>query len=117
MVLDWGMSQRLGHVALGSESQEVFLGEELGHRREYSEETARDVDQEVKKILDEAFNRARSVLTEHRAGLDALAEALVEHEALTGKQVIKLLGIAAPDGDGRERTKLHDATVKDQAQP
>jgi cell division protease FtsH len=116
MVLDWGMSQRLGHVALGSESQEVFLGEELGHHREYSEDTARDVDQEVKKILDEAFNRARSVLTEHRSGLDTLAEALVEHEELTGQQVMKLLGISAPDGDGRARNKLADDTVKEQAE-
>jgi cell division protease FtsH len=114
MVLDWGMSKRLGHVALGSENQEVFLGEELGHRREYSEDTARDVDEEVKNILDEAFNRARSVLAEHRDGLDKLADSLVQHEELTGQEVIRLLGAPAPEQDGRSGSKQREEAVEGQ---
>lgn len=108
MVLDWGMSEKLGHVALGSESEEVFLGEELGHHREYSETTAREVDQEVKRILDEAYQRATKTLGKQRSELDALASALVEHEELPGSAVLKLVGVSpgsdeSPE-DGREET-------------
>jgi cell division protease FtsH len=96
MVLDWGMSERLGRIALGSQRGEVFLGEEIAHRREYSETTAREVDEEVKAILDEAYNRAVAVLQEHRNGLDRLADALLEKEEVPGSQVMELVGVSKP---------------------
>jgi cell division protease FtsH len=91
MVLDWGMSERLGHMALGGEREQVFLGEEIGHRREYSEETARQVDEEIRKILREAYERADDTLHTYRDQLDALAKALLEREDIPGREVLKLL--------------------------
>jgi cell division protease FtsH len=91
MVLDWGMSRRLGHVALGGERQQVFLGEEIAHRRQYSEDTAREVDEEVRSVLEEAYQRAVGALEEHRQELDAVADALLEREEIPGEEVIRLV--------------------------
>ncbi|MFP4194992.1 MAG: ATP-dependent zinc metalloprotease FtsH, partial [Desulfobacterales bacterium] len=73
MVLEWGMSGRFEHMAMGSKGREVFLGEELGKTREYSEATAREVDQEVESLLSQAFSRARQILEENRQAMDRLA--------------------------------------------
>jgi cell division protease FtsH len=93
MVLDWGMSDKLGNVAFGGEQQDVFLGEQLTQRRQYSETTAREVDQEIMRILDMAFSRAKQTLEEHRQGLDSVADDLVEKEEISGERVLELLGI------------------------
>jgi cell division protease FtsH len=97
MVLDWGMSEKLGHVALGTGREHVFLGEELTNRREYSESTAREVDEEVRRIVEEAYDRARQILAENRPSLDKLASALLEHEEISGDEVLKVLDITPPD--------------------
>jgi cell division protease FtsH len=93
MVLDWGMSERLGHVALGGEREEVFLGEEIVHRRQYSETTAREVDEEIKSILESAYRRAVEVLQQYRQELDNVAQALLSEEELPGEEVLRLMGI------------------------
>ncbi len=86
MVREWGMSDRIGPMAWGSQGA-VFLGEDLVHTRDYSDETARVIDEEVERILRDEENRARKVLGEHRAGLEAVARALLEHETLDGAEV------------------------------
>lgn len=91
MVLNWGMSETLGHVALGQQRQQVFLGEEIAHRREYSEQTAREVDVEVKSLLGSAFKRALETLNNNRLKLDRIAAALLDREELTGQEVVQLL--------------------------
>jgi cell division protease FtsH len=95
MVLDWGMSERLGHVALGDERENVFLGEELGHSREYSESTAREVDEEVRRILEEAFDRAKETLKAHRTQLDRVVDALLDREMISGDEVGKIMRAAS----------------------
>jgi cell division protease FtsH len=92
MVLDWGMSERLGHVALGGRREQVFLGEEIAHRREYSEMTAREADEEIKSILDRSYERAISALKEHRDALERLATRLLEKEEIPGEEVLELVG-------------------------
>jgi cell division protease FtsH len=92
MVLDWGMSDRMGHLALGEGSDEVFLGEEMATRRSYSEKTAREVDEEIKLILNESFERAKAVLKEFRKELDLLVEKLIEFEEVEGEVVLKTIG-------------------------
>lgn len=92
MVLDWGMRERLGHVAWGGEREQVFLGEEIAQRRHYSEITAREVDEEIKATLDEAYKRALTTLKTHRHGLDLVAEALLETEEIMGEEVLELVG-------------------------
>jgi cell division protease FtsH len=91
MVLSWGMSDRLGHIAWGREQQQIFLGEEIAHRREYSENTAREIDEEVKATLDEAYERATETLQNHRAGLDRVAEALLAQEEILGAAVTSMI--------------------------
>lgn len=93
MVLSWGMSDRLGHLAFGGRQEQVFLGEELAQRREYSEQTAREVDEEIKTILDSAYQRAIETLQQHRGALDRLAEALLEKEEISGERVLEIIGV------------------------
>ena len=91
MVLDWGMGKNLGQVALGSRRRHVFLGEDIGHQREYSERTAREIDQEIKAIIDEGYERARIIVEEKRDKLDKLAEGLRENEQLLGEDVKRIV--------------------------
>ncbi|MFW6177112.1 MAG: ATP-dependent zinc metalloprotease FtsH [Desulfohalobiaceae bacterium] len=93
MVLEWGMSEQFEHIALGSTSQEVFLGEELGKTKEYSESTSRVVDQEVESLLKQSFQKAKEILSEHRKGLDELANVLLEQEEVPGEKVYSIAGI------------------------
>jgi cell division protease FtsH len=99
MVTQFGMSERVGPVAIGDSEQEVFLGRELVQRRELSQETARLVDDEVKRFLDEAYDRAAQTLKENRDLLDRMAEALLERETLDRDEVITL-------AEGRELPEL-----------
>ncbi len=102
MVREWGMSDRVGPMAWGSQGA-VFLGDDLMHSRDYSDETARVIDEEVEKILREQEERCRDTLTEHRAGLDLVARALLEHETIDGSEVYRLVAL------GREgRTAIEE---------
>ena len=91
MVLDWGMGEHFEHIALGDEQGNVFLGEELSRGRDYSDETAREVDDEVRKITRNAFQQAVDTLTEHRDAFDKLADLLIEREEVPGKDVLALV--------------------------
>ena len=103
MVTRYGMSERVGPVAFGRSGQEVFLGRDLGLPREYSESTAALIDAEVRRFLEEARERARVTLTQHKARLAALAQRLLEVETLQGEDLRAALGprpqaAASPDG-------------------
>jgi cell division protease FtsH len=93
MVREWGMSERLGHLAWGSHGP-VFLGEDLIHTRDYSDVTARIIDEETERILAEQADRAHHTLEQHRAALDAVAAALLEHETLSGEAVAQVIEAA-----------------------
>ncbi|HEU4563435.1 MAG TPA: ATP-dependent zinc metalloprotease FtsH [Gemmatimonadaceae bacterium] len=86
-VAQWGLSDAIGPVLVGDNEQEVFLGRELGHRREVSEKTAQLVDAEVAKLLNETYNRARQALTDNVELLHAIAGALLERETLTSEDI------------------------------
>ncbi|MEL7206852.1 MAG: ATP-dependent zinc metalloprotease FtsH [Actinomycetota bacterium] len=94
MVREWGMSERVGPMAWGAQGQ-VFLGDDLMHSRDYSDDTARVIDEEVERILREQEDRCREQLTEHRNGLDLVARALLEHETIDGAEVERLIDIGA----------------------
>jgi cell division protease FtsH len=98
MVSEWGMSTRVGPMAWGSSGQ-VFLGEDLIHTRDYSDETARVIDEETERILRVQEERCRETLRQHRKGLDLVARALLEHETIDGAEVTRLIKVAA-NGDG-----------------
>lgn len=92
MVLDWGMSEIFRYTALGGQRDEVFLGEQMGTQREYSDETAREADKAVNEILEEAYNRAETVLKKYKKAFDQLAEVLLEREEASGEEILKLVG-------------------------
>lgn len=82
MVTRWGMSDELGTITFGEDQEQVFLGRDLGHNRNYSEAIAFSIDKEVKRIMDECHQRAHQILEEHRDKLEAVAQALKEREVL-----------------------------------
>ena len=94
MVSEWGMSDRVGPMAWGSHAQ-IFLGDDLMSGRDYSDETARVIDEEVERILRTQQDRARRALVEHRAALDRIAAALLDLETISGEQITAL--VAGPD--------------------
>ena len=100
MVREWGMSERVGPMAWGSQAA-VFLGEDLMHSRDYSDDTARVIDEEVSRILREQEERCEQLLTENRNGLDLVARSLLEHETIDGTEVTRLLELARSGGPMR----------------
>jgi len=86
MVMVYGMSARLGPINLGERDELIFLGKELAERRNYSEEVAREIDHEVRRLVDEAYERAQRALLRHKAALVAVAERLLEVETIDGTE-------------------------------
>jgi cell division protease FtsH len=117
MVREWGMSERIGPMAWGSQGP-VFLGEDLVHTRDYSDETARVIDEEVERILRQEEARARRVLRLHRRGLDALAKALLEHETLDGDEVARIVDDAmGRKAGGYRKVRKADGTIMEVKAP
>jgi cell division protease FtsH len=110
MVREWGMSSKIGPQAWGSQGQ-IFLGDSLMNSREYSDDTARVIDEEVERILREQEQRCRDVLTQHRNGLDLVARALLERETIDGAEVTRLIELGRehrPDDRTGERATATD---------
>jgi cell division protease FtsH len=91
MVTEWGMSEKLGPLMYGEPSQEVFLGHSVTQHKNMSDHTAQQVDEEVRRIVDEAYLTARRILTENLDQLHALAKGLLEYETLSGEEINALL--------------------------
>jgi len=91
MITEWGMSDRLGMIAYGDNSQEVFLGHSVTQSKNVSEATAREIDREIKEIIDRAYGKARRILTENVEELHRLARGLLEHETLSGDEIRTVL--------------------------
>lgn len=97
MVTKYGMSDKLGPRAYGGGNQQIFLGRELSEQRDYSEHYAEEIDNEVKRILQSAYDRARSILTQNRQKLDELANLLIEQETIDSDAFHTLMDGAKPD--------------------
>ena len=91
MVCEWGMSERLGMVEYGEHDDFVFLGRDISRSRAYSEATAQEIDREVKRLCDDAYQRAMKALTHRKDVLIAIAKALLEYETLDGTQVREII--------------------------
>ncbi|MDO9707798.1 ATP-dependent zinc metalloprotease FtsH [Paracraurococcus lichenis] len=91
MITEWGMSEKLGMIAYGENSQEVFLGHSVTQSKNLSEETARQIDGEIRRIIDEAYAKARSLLSENIDELHLLAKGLLEHETLSGDEIRQVI--------------------------
>ncbi|HUF32066.1 MAG TPA: ATP-dependent zinc metalloprotease FtsH [Acidimicrobiales bacterium] len=117
MVREWGMSDRIGPMAWGGQGQ-VFLGDTMMAGHEYSDETARVIDEEVERILREQEDRCRETLRANRAGLDLVARALLERETIDGAEVGRLIELghaSGPDADITDPAAPEDRTDKDGA--
>jgi len=97
MVCQLGMSDKLGNITLGRRNGLLFLGRDIMEERNYSEDTARLIDEEVKRIVDEAYNRAKNLLQQNTDKLKILSAALLEKEVLDGGEVKRLLGITTQE--------------------
>ncbi|HLR25856.1 MAG TPA: ATP-dependent zinc metalloprotease FtsH [Fodinibius sp.] len=106
MVLDWGMSDKFNNIAFGGQREQVFLGEQMGSQKEYSDSTAREIDEEVQQILKTAYDRAIQTITDYRKILDRLADELLEKEEVSGKIVMQWMNgeleQSAADNDGQK---------------
>jgi len=91
MVMQWGMSPRLGPIAFGDRDEQVFLGRDLVQNNEYSEKIAQEIDDEIKRIVDESYERARKILEERIDILHRMANALLERETLDSKEIALVL--------------------------
>jgi cell division protease FtsH len=111
MVAHWGMSERVGPVACHTGEEHPFLGREIYEQREFSDDTARLIDEEVSRILHEADAKARDMLVENRAKLDALATTLEQREMLDEDEVEAILG-PSPHPRASENGKPHAAIVE-----
>jgi cell division protease FtsH len=102
MVTQYGMSDKLGPLTFGKKEEMIFLGREISEQRNYSDEVAAKIDAEVRSIIDAAYERAKDVLTTHRAVLDRLAELLIEKETIEHDEFESLFeGILPPRGTGK----------------
>ncbi len=97
MVCEWGMSEKLGPLTFGKKEEQIFLGREIAQHRDYSEHTAIEIDEEVRRIVTEAYAKTKTILTENEHGLNALANALLEKETLDGKEIWNILTAAGMD--------------------
>jgi len=94
MIESWGMSKKLGAFSANGDQRNVFLGEQLSKQKDHSENTARDIDQEIMEILGQAHQRAKQSLEEHREELDTLAHKLLDEEEVDADAVLEILGLA-----------------------
>ena len=86
MVTKYGMSDKLGPIAFGDQSNEVFLGKDFNHVRNYSESVASQIDEEIERIVKDAYSRTKEILSEHIDKLHAVAQALLKEEKIDGKE-------------------------------
>ncbi|MDR2182169.1 MAG: ATP-dependent zinc metalloprotease FtsH [Treponema sp.] len=100
MVCEWGMSETIGPVSYGKEEAPIFLGKEIARHQDYSEETARNIDEEIRKILNGAREKARGILKAQKDKLEKLADALLARETMSDDQVRELLGLPARIAQG-----------------
>ncbi len=91
MVCEWGMSEKLGAVTFGKKEEQIFLGREIGRRYDYSDETAQEIDVEIRRFVEEAEKTARDIIKENKTILKKMVEKLLEKEVLTGEELDRIV--------------------------
>ncbi len=105
MVCEWGMSDKLGMVGYGSHEDQVFLGRDINRSRDYSEATAQEIDREVRRLVDEGYDRAKQLIMAHRDKIELIAQALLEYETLDGDQVKDIVSLGHMQNPPENRSK------------
>jgi cell division protease FtsH len=104
MVTQWGMSEKVGTVAMGHREELVFLGRDLGEQRNYSEEVAAMIDEEIRSIINHGYQTAKAILTQQRDKMDAVVERLKVVETLSGKDLDDILAQETPQAPAASST-------------
>jgi cell division protease FtsH len=91
MVCEWGMSDAMGPLTFGKKEEQIFLGREIAQHQDYSEDTAINIDKEIKRIITDNYNRARQLIETHRTALTQIADALLAREVLDAEQVRRIV--------------------------
>ncbi|MBW2245894.1 MAG: ATP-dependent zinc metalloprotease FtsH [Deltaproteobacteria bacterium] len=110
MIRNWGMSEELSPLSFAKDDEHVFLGREIAQHRDYSEETARKIDQEINNLIKKAYNRAKKTLNENLDILHALADRLLEKETVMGKELDELILSMKPGFDFPSKTSVDEKT-------
>jgi cell division protease FtsH len=113
MVTVYGMSESLGPIAFGQKEEAIFLGREIAQHRDYSEQTAIKIDEEVRRIVEEAYDTARRILQEHEDLLHKIAETLIDKETLDGKEIDAII-VATKPGQEFTRTVTAEDVVAEE---
>ena len=109
------MSEKLGPIAYGSDNNEVFLGRDMGHIRDYSEEIASEIDSEIRNIVNRAYEKTEDILRTHDDQLHSVAEYLIEHEKVDGETFRKLMdGSFAAESAAAEQPVLSEEVSTDE---
>ncbi|MDZ4133138.1 MAG: ATP-dependent zinc metalloprotease FtsH [Dethiobacteria bacterium] len=110
MIMEYGMSDALGPITLGKKHDQVFLGRDLGRDRDYSEEIAKAIDQEIRKTIDDSYQRAQDILEKERDKLESIAQALLEKETLDAHEIKELVaGRPLPEKKENADSKKEEA--------
>jgi cell division protease FtsH len=117
MVTEWGMSEKIGMVNVSDQEEHMFLGRDLFKGREVSEQTARDIDGEVRSIIDRAYTRAQEILVSNRDKLIALAQALLEYETLDAAEIEEIIDTGKLQNPPARRTGLTSSPPAPPPQP
>ncbi len=124
MICQLGMSKKLGPISWGREENEVFLGKELTRMRNYSEEIASEIDNEVKQVIMDTYEKAKEILEKYKDKLDEAADKLIDQETITGKELAKLIGLEEEGNyyredeleEDNEQTKENDENNEEESQ-
>ncbi|HBC71745.1 MAG TPA: hypothetical protein DEG23_00260, partial [Coxiellaceae bacterium] len=109
MVTKWGLSDKLGPLVYGAEEGEIFLGRSITAHKEISDNTAAEIDHEIRAIIDRNYKKAETIIKEHIAQFEALAEALIKYETIDKKQITAIMDgrrirLIKPDGGHKKKT-------------
>ena len=114
MVCEWGMSEKMGPLTYGSKEEQVFLGRDMSNQKNFSDETAKLIDQEVKNLVMGGYKKAHKIITEHRDSLEKMALALLDRETLNASEIKDIIaGKTPPSGGQEEKNKSSTISAKE----
>ena len=111
MVCEWGMSDKMGPLTYGSKEEQVFLGKDFSQQKNFSDQTAKLIDQEVKALVMGGYKKACEIITEHRDSLEKMALALLDRETLDGSEIKDIIDGKIPPADGQETKTKPEGVV------
>ena len=113
MVCEWGMSEKMGPLTYGTKEEQIFLGRDFSVQKNFSDETAKLIDLEVKALVMGGYKKAKEILTENRDTLEKIFKALLEHETLNRKEIIEIVDgkPSESDDDGTPKEELTEEAI------